>query len=361
MKKNILFIVPSMRGGGAERVMLTLLKHLPREQFELSLALVEKVGPYLDELPDDIMVFDLKARRVRYAIPKIIRLINKIKPDIVFSTLGHLNIALMMSKKLLPKNVKVVIREAIIVSSQIKQYRNILTKALWTNLLKRFYPKADKIICQSDFMKEDLRLNFHIPDSNMMVIYNPVDISLVLIKSKESNPFQDIQGFPNIISVGRIDDQKAYHRIIEAFPNLLRKQKKAHLWLLGEGALREKLHQQCIHLGINDRVHFVGFQENPYAWMAHADLFVLSSIYEGLPNVLLEALVCGGSVVSLEHPGGTREIFEITGQLDRYVKELAWEDKWFEKPSSEVRHKLEEHFGLGKVITQYVSLFNGLP
>jgi glycosyltransferase involved in cell wall biosynthesis len=360
LRKKILFIVPTMLGGGAERVMLTLLKHLPREQFDLSLALVEKVGSYLDELPNDVVVYDLEAGRVRYSVIKIVRLINEIKPDIVFSTLGHLNIALMMAKRLLPKDVKVVIREAITVSSQMEQIMNMPMKILWNNLYKRFYPRADKIICQADFMKEDLRLNYHIPDSKMKVVYNPVDIYLAQVKTKERNPFQNMQGTINLIAVGRLEEQKGYHRIITRFPDLLRNKENAHLWFLGEGILKEELYQQALHLGINERVHFVGFQENPYTWMAHADLFVMSSIYEGLPNVLLEAMACGCPVVSLEHPGGTREIFEITGQLDRFVKELTWEDKWFEKPSPEVRRKLEETFGLEKVIVQYTEVFNDL-
>jgi hypothetical protein len=118
LKTKILFIIPSLRGGGAERVMLTLLKHLPRGQFGLSLALVEKVGHYLDELPNDVAVYDLEAGRVRYSILKIVRLINKIKPDIVFSTLGHLNIALVISKIFWQHSASLIIRQGTMVSMQ---------------------------------------------------------------------------------------------------------------------------------------------------------------------------------------------------------------------------------------------------
>jgi len=151
------------------------------------------------------------------------------------------------------------------------------------------------------------------------------------------------------------------YKLIEAFPQLLLKHKEAKLWILGDGPQLDDLKKLSFKLNIAENIGFVGFQKNPYNWMAHADLFVLSSIYEGLPNVLLEAMACGCPVVSLGHPGGTREVFEITGQLDRYVTELTWEDKWFEKPFPQVQQKLAEHFGLEKVIAQYVNVFNDFP
>lgn len=356
MKNKILFMVPSMRGGGAERVMLTLLKHLPREQFELSLALVEKEGPYLSELPDDVTVFDLDTERVRYAVPKIIRLINKIKPDIVFSTLGHLNVALIASQMLGKRSASIVVREGTIVSAQ----NSILANGtFWSFLYKRYYPKANKIICQSKAMADDLNSEFRIPKNKTCTIYNPIDLDYIDSLADDENPFTKGEG-PNIVAIGRLAREKAFDKLIEALPSLLVKHHGAQLWILGEGPWLDDLKYLSTQLNIEERVHFVGFQANPYVWMAHADLFVLNSIYEGLPNVLLEAIACGCPVISLEHPGGTREILEITGQLDRYVKELTWEEQWFEKPSPDVRRKLEEYFGLDKVIAQYVKVFNDL-
>lgn len=354
--KKVLFVVPNMCGGGAERVMLNLLKHLPRDQFELNLAIVQKTGVFLSELPGDINIFDLKAGRVRYAVSKIVKLVNEINPDTVFSTLGHLNIALIASKKLWKNSASIIIREGTIASTQ----NSTLNKGFFWNLLYRsFYPKADKIICQSKAMENDLIGQFHIPKERIVTIYNPIDWYHIGYLAGDVNPFHGSEG-PNIISVGRLAKEKAFDKLILAFPELLSKHKGARLWILGEGRLRNYLQELSYQHSVSDRVYFVGFQENPYTWMAHADLFVLSSIYEGLPNVLLEAIACGCPVVSLEHPGGTREILEITGQLDRYVKELTWEDRWFNKPSPEVMLKLKEHFGLDKVINQYVNVLNEL-
>jgi glycosyltransferase involved in cell wall biosynthesis len=357
MKRKILFIVPSMRGGGAERVILTLLKHLPRDRFESSLALVEKVGPYLEELPDDITIYDLNARRVRYAVPRMIRLVRRIHPDIVFSTLGPLNIALLSLRKLLPANIRMVVREANTVSSQLQD--NVY-KLLWFALYRRFYPKADKIICQSKAMEDDIRINFGIVSSKIKVIHNPIDLPRVRGLSSGVSPFRDYGKGPHILAIGRLEKQKAYHRLINSFPNLLRKQSDAQLWILGEGSLKEDLYQRCRQLGIDDMVHFMGFQRNPYVWMSNADLFVLSSVYEGLPNVLLEAMACGCPVISLEHPGGTREILKMTGQVNRYVNDLSWDDDWFDRPSSEIQLIIEKTFGLDAIIGQYTSVLSSV-
>lgn len=356
MKRKILFIVPNMCAGGAERVILTLLKHLPREQFDLNLALVEKAGPYLNELPNDVVVYDLGAGRVRYSVLKIVRLINKNRPDIVFSTLGHLNVALVISKIFWKHLASLIIREGTIASIQNSVIAN---GHLWSCLYKRCYPKADKIICQSKAMADDLISKYKIPQSKICTIYNPIDLDYIDSLMEEEPPFFTTEG-PNIVAIGRLATEKRFDKLIIALPSLLSKYPGAHLWIIGEGPLRDKLKYLSAQLNIEERVHLVGFQHNPYTWLANADLFVLSSAYEGLPNVLLEAMACGCPVVSLEHPGGTREIFEITGQLDRYVKELTWEEKWFKKPSPEVRRKLEITFGLEKVVGQYRDVFCGL-
>ena len=219
MKKKILFIVPSMRGGGAERVMLTLLKHLPREQFELSLALVERVGPYLSELPNDVTVFDLDTGRVRYAVPKIIRLVNRIKPDIVFSTLGHLNIALIISQIFWKHSASLIIREGTVVSTQ----NSILANGVvWNYLYRRYYPKANRIICQSIAMADDLNIEFKIPQSRTFTIYNPIDLDYIDSLTDGKNPFPIGVG-PNIVAIGRLAREKAFDKLIKAFPSLLLK------------------------------------------------------------------------------------------------------------------------------------------
>lgn len=348
--KKVLFILPSLRGGGAERVMVTLLKYLDREKFDLHLALVTKEGPYLAEVPDDVRTYDLGAQRVRYAFLPMLKLIRKLKPDVVFSTLGHLNMALIILKFLMPKHTRLIVREANTVSEIVRLSSRPL---LWQFLYKTLYKRADLIVCQSDYMQQDLIKNFNIPAEKTVRIYNPVDIESIKKKANSGeNPFPSSS--PNIVAIGRLVYQKGFDRLLRAMPQLLKEKPNAKLWILGEGPLEQELRGQCNRLGIAKNVEFAGFQENPYVWLKHADLFVLSSYYEGLPNVLLEAIACGCPVVAVDHPGGTREIMEKLGLSDRIQEyELAICPIHFLSMGNGYERNLKECFGTEEVVEGY--------
>lgn len=354
-KKKVLFVVPSLHGGGAERVMVTLLKHLDRKKFSLNLALVKKEGTYLKDVPNDVEIYDLKVGRVRKSFLPLLKLIWRIQPDIAFSTLGHLNLALILLKPVFPKKTKLVVREANTVSEIIKT--NNLSR-MWRWLYRRCYRKADLIICQSKYMQEDLANNFSIPKEKLVQIYNPVDVDDIRKKSMlGENPFAKQEKFINIVTVGRLSYQKGIDRLIQSIPDLLKVKSNAKLWILGEGSLEDELKSLRDQLDLKDTVFFVGFQENPYVWLKHADLFVLPSNYEGLPNVLLEAIACGCSVLTTDHPGGTREIMEITKQKEYIVKDLEWANEWFRPSYNGSIELLRRHFGLDRIINRYSKIF----
>ncbi len=348
--------MPSLSGGGAEKVMLCLLQNMARCQFDLSLAVLDKSGSYLNDLPGDIPVYDLHCQRVRYALPRIVRLIREVQPEVVLSTLGHLNIALLMLRGFLPKGTKLLVREANTVSYMLQDWQ---FSRFWVFLYKYFYPGADMIISQSSYMRQDLIENIGVPTQRIMTIYNPVDIGRISSMAQAENPYP-AGGHPNIVWVGRLTANKGPHQIIKAMPELLHKHPRAHLWLIGEGQLRQELSHLGRILNIQEHIHFAGFQANPYTWMHHADLMVLSSVYEGLPNVLLEAIACQCPVISLLHPGGTQEIIALTGQHERFVSALSWDDWWFDRPPANTLNKLEAHFGLHKIIQEYSNLLQHL-
>lgn len=350
--KKVLLILPSLRGGGAERVMVTLLKYLDRNKFDLHLALISKEGPYLAEVPDDVPVYDLEAKRVRYAFIPMLKLIRQLKPDIVFSTLGHLNIALIMLKILMPSHTRLIVREANTVSEIVK----LSSKPwLWKFFYKTMYKRADLIVCQSDYMKQDLIENFKVPEQKAIRIYNPVDIDTIRKKANlGENPFLHSPTSPNIVAIGRLVYQKGFDRLLQAMPQLLKEKPNAKLWILGEGPLEEELKEQCIRLGIVEKVEFVGFQKNPYVWLKHADLFVLSSYYEGLPNVLLEAIACECPVVVVDHPGGTREIMDKLGLMDRLnYRQLTIPSHLFNPLDEKCVKLLNESFGIKEIVKEY--------
>ncbi|WP_176706072.1 glycosyltransferase [Paenibacillus hemerocallicola] len=353
MRRKVLFMLPSLNGGGAERVLLILLKHLDPAKFDVSLAVVAFEGPYVKQLPPNISIYDLGVKRVRYMFIPLLKLVWKLKPDTIFSTLGYLNIALVLLRPFLAKRVKLIIREGSIVSYSIKHGKLAF---LWPYLYRTFYKKADLIVCQSRFMMKDLEDHFQIPAGKMRQIYNPVDIDTIKRKAGSGeNPFAGKAG-TNIVAIGRLSHEKGFARLIESVPDLLMVRPDARLWILGTGPLENELRSLTYSLGLHDRVIFAGFQENPYCWLKHADLFVLSSFFEGLPNVLLEAIALSCPVLAIRHPGGTGEIMELTGQSDRLIDTIGWKEDWFARPDRKASVKLEQHFEVGGIVGQYASV-----
>ncbi len=184
IRKKIIFILPSMEGGGSERVVSILVKHLSREKFDIILVLLRKKGQYLDDLPNDITIIDLNVNAARFAVFKIINIIRKLNPDIVFSTLGHLNILISILKPFLATKIKFIARESSIVSLRNNQK---YPTALFDLLYKTFYNNFDWIICQSNYMMNDLHNHYKIKKEKMIVINNPVDIENINQLSKESD------------------------------------------------------------------------------------------------------------------------------------------------------------------------------
>lgn len=314
-RRRVLFVLPTLRGGGAERVMITLLRHLDRARFQLTLIVVDSAhAAYLADLPKDVEFIDLGCARVRYALRKIARLIWLRRPDVVFSTLGHLNLALAMLRPLLPNGVRYIGREACIVSENLKEYTHPL---LWSWAYRRFYPRFDVAVCQSVYMRDDLIDHFAFPPGKAVLIHNPVDIERIrrlateAISKDYERPASHSSTALHMVAAGRLSHEKGFDLLIEALARC--NDRRPWLTLLGEGPLRVALEELAKQRGLGDRVRFVGFQKNPYPFFAQADAFVLSSRFEGFPNVVLEALACGTPVISTPAPGGVTEIAELSG------------------------------------------------
>jgi glycosyltransferase involved in cell wall biosynthesis len=312
---KILFLIPSLAAGGAERVVVNLLRHIDRSKFRLVLGVVNlRSAVFLDDLPSDVELVDLKCNRVRSSILKIIRLIWQTQPSVVFSTLGHLNLLLAMLRPLLPGNTLYLCRETIILSEEVK---TMPPTRFWTWAFKRFYGRFDRIICQSQDMQHDLNANFGIPLDNLIIINNPVDIERIRLLAAESidtgiSQNDSETGGQNVIklvSIGRLVNQKGFDLLIDALalianPNI-------HLTILGDGPLLEELQTQAKTRGLDAQICFAGFQKNPYAFIARADAYILSSRYEGFPNVVLESLACCTPVIATPALGGVKEILEF--------------------------------------------------
>ena len=302
IRRRVLFALPSLRGGGAERVIVTILRHLDRARFEPHLVLVEAVGPYLQELPADVPLHVLAAPRLRRALPSLVGTIRSVAPEVVVSTQGYLNFALLVLRGFVP-DVRLVVREVI----GERYLENSRFQPLFYRWYLRQVRRADRIVVQSNVARDEMRARVAVPDDRIVRIYNPVDVERLRARaSAEASPLAGAG--PHVVAAGRLGRQKGFDMLLDAFAGARRRGAAGDLTILGEGPDRTALEAQAARLGIASAVRFTGFRENPFPYFAAADLFVLSSRYEGLPNVVLEAMACGCPVVAFDCPRGVREI-----------------------------------------------------
>ncbi|KQR94498.1 glycosyl transferase family 1 [Chryseobacterium sp. Leaf180] len=302
MKKkiSILFILPDLETGGAERIVTTIANHLSRAIFEPKILLLRKQGGYLEYLKKDVEIIDINTKRIRNSLQPILKVIYQRKPDIVFSGFGEVNAYLSLFIKVFP-NIKFIARETNVVSEHVKRKE--------IRFFYKFYNNYDQIIAQSDDMKNDLTDKFNIKKEKIFKINNPVDFQFINAKLKNiSKPESFPSHYKNVVAIGNLSSRKGFDQLLKVFSHL--KDKNILLHILGDGKDAEMLKQMKSMLDL-DNVIFHGRQENPYRFLKFADLFVLSSRYEGFPNVLLEAGACGTFSLANDCPGGIREIIQI--------------------------------------------------
>lgn len=311
-RKKVLLFIPSLQFGGAERFFSLLLQHLARDSFEPHLVLLKACGEYMEEIPDDVVVHDLGVTRARYAVLKLVRLIRGLRPHAVLSTVGSANIALMFARPFIPRNTRVLLSES--TSSSACLEAEASHPRVWKWLYRMFYKRADRVICLSDAITDEMAQLFNVPREKLRRIYYPVDIKRVRERAETGeNPFLDPG--PQLVAAGRLCPAKGFDVLLDAMPAVLQKLPTARLTILGEGELRAELTEQARKLGLERAISLAGFQSNPWRYFRYADLFVLSSRYEGLPNVLLEAFALNTPVVATECSGAIRELAAFYGKM----------------------------------------------
>lgn len=312
MKKIALYI-PSMSGGGAERIMLTLANGLADKGLAIDLVLNKAQGPYIEDISPKVNIVELKTSRAITSIIPLAQYIKKHKPDTILSAMNYINIITVLSKALSRTNTKVVISEHDNLSASMKSHNRPIFNFIFKKLMFLSYRKADTIIAVSNGVAEDLAHKLNISRSNIITIYNPI-ITQDLLKKIENpqniqHPWLIDKTTPLIIAVGRLTKQKGFDTLIQCFPKVLSRV-DCRLIILGEGALELELRNIIEKLNLEKRIDLVGFVNDPFSWMQKSDLFVLSSRHEGFGNVIVEAMACGTPIVSTDCPSGPREILE---------------------------------------------------
>ncbi len=356
MKKSIIFILPDLETGGAERIVTTIANHLPRDQFSPSILLLRKEGAYLDFLKPDIEVIDIRTPRIRHSLKPTLLEIKKRKPDIVFSGFGEVNAYLSLFTKLFP-NTKFIARETNIVSQHVTRKE--------IRFFYKFYNGYDKIIAQSQDMEQDLIKNFGIKKNKLEKINNPVDLDFIEEKLKLSErPAAFSHHHKNVVAIGNLSARKGFDNLLKVFSRL--KNQNILLHILGDGKDREMLLQMKNLLGL-DHVIFHGKQNNPYQYLKYADLFILSSRYEGFPNVLLEAGACGVYSLANNCPGGINEI--ILDQINGETANIEDYDDFAEKikhavyrnnEKENIKESIKSRFSKEIILKKYENLLLNL-
>ena len=313
----------SMRGGGAERAMLTLATAFAERGVGVDLVLVKAEGEYLSMVPDSVRVVDLDSRRTLTAVPRFLSYVRRERPPVLLSTLLTTDLTALVAKLIRGRQLRVVIRQAITFTDalDVPEFRH----GLYMRLVRLLMPVADAIVAVSDGVADDLRAQAPRAAGKIITIFNPVvspDIFEQAAAPVEHAWFND-GGAPVILAAGRLAPQKDYPTLLRAFAEVVRS-RPARLVILGQGVERESLLELAERLGVSDRFDLPGFDVNPFRYMARASVFVLSSRYEGFPNVLAQAMACGAPVVSTDCRSGPSEMLE-GGRWGRLVPVGDWQ------------------------------------
>ncbi|MGY6040678.1 glycosyltransferase [Aeromonas sp. AE23HZ002T15] len=303
MKKKVLFVMKTLEGGGAEKVLVNILNHLDEAKYEITLLLLKYEGVYLSSLPSYIKVkYLLGPEPTGFLRRGIIYSMKKRWYSLVLAKPWLANV-------LLPDYYDVGVSFLEGDASLLLSYLNGPQKKIaWVHIdLERHhtlpreiekvvYERMDEVVCVSEGVKQSV-LNLHpFLESNISVIYNPVDTTLIAAKGKESIKIG--RGL-NVLAIGRLlNSQKAFDLLLAAHHQNIAAGMDYHLTILGEGSDREVLEKYIQEHQLSDHTSLLGFQDNPYPYIAGCDLFVMSSRYEGYPVVLVEAMTLGKAIVS---------------------------------------------------------------
>ncbi|MEJ5202885.1 MAG: glycosyltransferase [Anaerolineales bacterium] len=306
-KVDLTIFLPNLEAGGAERALTRLANYFARQGLQVDMVLVQAGGALLKELSERVRVVDLAAYSKYTCTPKLIKYLRKYRPRVLLSSLVLTNLLAVICNRLTGSIARVVVREASTLSYLRRNSK--WKKWLERTLVRILYPQANAVIAVSQGVANDLVNYTGISESIIEVIPNPVITEDLFQKASEKvgHPWVNPDQPPLVLSAGRLAPEKNYELLLRAFA-MVRQSMQAHLLILGEGSERQKLCTLVRSLGIETDVDMPGFAQNPFAYMSKASVFVLSSILEGLPNVLIEAMACGCPVVSTDCPSGPNEI-----------------------------------------------------
>jgi glycosyltransferase involved in cell wall biosynthesis len=309
-RPRVCFVLPSLHGGGAERAAVQIVNALDPAAWDRSMYLFRREGAYLDAVDRAVELTAASdgSRAGRWF--GLRRFVRGARPQLVVAFLSYFSA--LTAVRAAAVGARIVFNQQTPMSDFLSDadyaWRGRWHRAALSLATRVGYRLADAIVATSNGVADDLVSRFGVPRERIRVLHNPVDLQMIAAAAAE--PLEPVAGWsaggPRLVAAGRLADAKNYPLLLEAFA-LLRQRLPASLLILGEGEREASIRAQASRLGIDDAVVFAGFQRNPWKFIARADLFVLTSRYEGFGNVLVESMACGVPVVATSSPG-TRDI-----------------------------------------------------
>jgi len=367
-RPKILLLIPHLGGGGAEQVTALLARGLSRDKYEVHLGLITQANAGMGQAPPELHIHALGASRVRAGAFRLLRLVRRLKPDVILSGMGHLNFLVLLLRPLFPRATRVLVRQNGTVSAALAF--GGLPKS--TRPLYRFlYRHADRVICQSAAMARDLAGLVRVAETRLAVLPNPVDIDAIRAAAKETpklgmGPNQSGPG-PHLLAVGRLSREKGFDLLLQALAVVRERFPEADLTITGTGQEQAALKAECRQLGLEAAVRFAGHVDSPSIYFPGASIFVLSSRHEGLPNALLEAAAGGLPIVGLPASKGLVDL--LCGQrgvwLAQEISSASLASSLVEalevlRPGERFPHAFIEEFRMERAIHAYEELIDSV-
>ena len=299
------------KGGGVQRGRVTIANALAERGLEVTCVMPEAEGPFLERLSPKVTLVGLGTRAPVLLVLRLARWLREARPATLIASQQHAIVAALWARRLAGVELFVAVIQHNTLSELCQQSRRRAVRWLLPTAARLFFRWADQVCAVSEGVAEDLARVTGIPLSDIQVLHNPTVTPELLSQSEQpsGHPWLDAKETPVILGAGTLIPLKDFPTLIRAFTRVRRMQ-PARLVILGEGGERPKLEQLARDLGIAADVDLPGFRPNPYAFMARADVFAVSSRVEGMPNAIIEALACGCPVVSTDCPSGPAEILE---------------------------------------------------
>lgn len=361
MTTRILFTLPCLIGGGAERVTLHILNHLDRTVFEPVLVLGRDRGELRDQVPNDVEVFEVGHERIRHVAPGLIRQVRRLQPEVIYGTLGY-GWLLASARTFLPKDTFIVSRLANTLSAFYEDLaRTNESGALVLRAAHRVgYERSDVSVCQSLEMQQDACRELEVDGRGFITIHNPVDLAALRSRTAEGSVDRSL-----VVSVGNLHWRKGYDLLVEAWPEFA--SLGMTLMIIGEGTERARLEKRIKELKLEKSVLLPGYIQDPHEWVVQARFFVSSSRYEGFSNVILESLALGTPVLATDCPGSNREVMtpgvhgelvetSVNGLRNGIRLALDSAETWRAQRSS---WAINERFGIPEIMDRWQNVFLG--